>query len=216
MKISKLHIISTASMYSSHVDFTEMACSGGADWIQFRIKNKKPHEILNIGERIKILCDYFGAKLIINDHVHIAKKLKTHGVHLGKEDISVTEARNILGKKYIIGGTANTEEDVKKLISEGADYIGLGPFRFTTTKENLSPILGLEGIRQIAVAYSNQIPIIAIGGITLSDIEPLLDTGIHGIATSSAIADASNPEQTTQTFISSIKKYTDGSVAYSR
>ncbi|MDR2692557.1 MAG: thiamine phosphate synthase, partial [Dysgonamonadaceae bacterium] len=138
----------------------------------------------------------YGADLYINDHVEICRRIGATGVHLGKSDMPPGEARKILGKNFIIGGTANTFEDILRLNAEGVDYIGLGPFRFTATKKNLSPVLGLPGYKQImeqcAVRGIN-LPVFAIGGITAGDIPALLNSGITGIAMSSAILQAENP-----------------------
>jgi thiamine-phosphate pyrophosphorylase len=115
------------------------------------------------------------------------------GVHLGKTDMPPAEARRILGDGFIIGGTANTFEDIRRLTDEGVDYIGLGPFRFTATKKNLSPILGLEGYKDILSrcrAAGIALPVLAIGGITVDDIPALMQTGVSGIAVSSAIRQA--------------------------
>jgi thiamine-phosphate pyrophosphorylase len=132
----------------------------------------------------------YKTKLIINDNVRIAKEISADGVHLGKSDLDVAEARKILGEKFIIGGTANDFMDIEKLAAAHVDYIGLGPFRFTKTKENLSPVLGLEGFTSIMQACKDnkiEIPVIAIGGILASDIVKLLKTGIFGVAVSSGI-----------------------------
>ena len=105
--------------------------------------------------------------------------------------MTTAEARTILGSDFIIGGTANTLEDIFLLYQYGVDYIGLGPYRFTLTKENLSPILGLSGIGEIISTLNtfnkNGIPIIGIGGIQLEDVSRLMQTGIGGVAVSSAI-----------------------------
>jgi thiamine-phosphate pyrophosphorylase len=138
------------------------------------------------------------ADYIINDNVYLAKKMDADGVHLGLTDMSVLEARQILGETKIIGGTANTFEDVLQRTVENCDYIGLGPFQFTATKEKLSPILGLEGYRSIIEkmkAKNIQIPIYAIGGIALESVESLMETGIHGIAVSGVITQSENPLQ---------------------
>lgn len=184
-EISKLHYITQDIAGVSHVTLAEEACKAGADWVQLRLKKKPESECLEIAAEIKEICKKYKAKLIINDNVNLAKLIKADGVHLGKSDMPVTEARKILGENFIIGGTANTADDVHRLNKLGADYIGLGPFRFTVTKENLSPILGLDGIKK--AAENSRIPVIAIGGITLEDINEIMDTGVYGIAVSSAI-----------------------------
>ena len=109
------------------------------------MKNAPRTEIVKTGFVLQELCYKYGATLIIDDEVQICKDLNSDGVHLGKNDMDPEEARKILGNTKVIGGTANTFEDIVTLVNKGVDDIGLGPFRFTTTKDNLSPILGIEG-----------------------------------------------------------------------
>lgn len=196
--ISKLHYISQETPDTSHLQSIEAACQAGCDWIQLRVKNRTYEEYEEIALEAKKVCDRFGSKLIINDNVSIAQKAESHGVHLGKLDMPVEKAREILGSKLIIGGTANTFEDIERLAQAGVDYIGLGPFRFTSTKQNLSPVLGLPGYQQILnqCRHCNvNIPVIAIGGITTDDIRKLLETGVQGVAISSAITRAENKKE---------------------
>lgn len=192
--IEKLQYITQETTTLSHIDCVKEACISGVKWVQLRVKNKSEEEYLEIAKEAKIICDLYDVVLIINDNVAIAKEVNAYGVHLGKADISITEARSILGEDTIIGGTANTAEDIKELINLGVDYIGLGPFRETTTKKNLSPILGLNGYYAIAEQVFNLLkegqlnytipPIVAIGGIDLEDIIHIMKTGVDGIAVS--------------------------------
>ena len=161
---------------------------------------------LKIAEETKKVCQKYGAKLIINDNVLIAKEIGADGVHLGKEDMNPKEARKILGDNFIIGGSSNTIDDVKWLMDNGVDYIGIGPYRFTSTKQNLNPVLGLKGIAGIITQFPNSsIPFIAIGGIKLEDVEPLMQTGIHGVAVSSAINMAGDKTEATLKFVTSLR-----------
>ncbi|MNE76174.1 Thiamine-phosphate synthase [compost metagenome] len=131
--------------------------------------------------------------------MEIAKEIDADGVHLGLTDTSVAEARKILGPTKIIGGTANTLDDVLQRIEEKCDYVGLGPFRFTTTKEKLSPILGLEGYKQIVSELTGRqvsIPIYAIGGIELIDLEDLKHTGVYGVAVSGIVSKSAEKAHT--------------------
>jgi thiamine-phosphate pyrophosphorylase len=190
MKISKLHYISQQLEGKSHSQLIEEACAAGANWVQLRMKGKSYEEALNIAHEAKEICQKYKAVFIINDHVAIAKEVKADGVHLGKLDMSPAIAREILGVDYIIGGTSNTMEDIRILKEAKVDYIGLGPLRFTSTKENLSPILGLEGYQKLLKQCNEEnisIPVIAIGGITMGDIPELLKAGLHGVAISSLI-----------------------------
>ncbi len=175
-----------------------LALEGGCRWVQLRCKGMAETDVLSLAKEARTMCDAYEATLIIDDHVLVAREAKADGVHLGRNDMPVHEARSILGRDFIIGGTANTFDDIQRLSREGADYIGCGPFRFTTTKENLSPTLGLEGYRSL-VAQMKQaaitLPLIAIGGITREDIPAIMETGVSGIALSGAIMTAADPAE---------------------
>lgn len=185
--ISKLHYISQGNTVEEQLYNIQKILDNGCNWIQLRFKNGNTKELHTVAEKTKQLCEQFDATFIINDKVDLAYQLNADGVHLGLNDMRIKDARAILGTQKIIGGTANTFEHIKQRATENCDYIGLGPFRFTKTKENLSPILGLEGYKTILNQMEEQqikIPIIAIGGIELAAIELLLDTAIYGIAVS--------------------------------
>ena len=171
----------------SYFDAAHLALEGGCRWIQLRMKEAPEAEVEAEAIRVRDLCRKYGATFIIDDHVALAKKVQADGVHLGKNDMPIEEARRILGDAFIIGGTANTFEDVKRHWQAGANYIGCGPFRFTTTKKNLSPILG---------------PVVAIGGITYEDIPDILQTGVSGIALSGSILRAENPVEEVRRILS--------------
>ncbi|WP_242203280.1 thiamine phosphate synthase [Aestuariivivens insulae] len=187
MNIAKLHYISQGETPEAHLENIQKACTFGAELVQLRLKNINEDTILKTAEKARDITSHYQTRLIINDHYKIAKAVNADGVHLGKNDACPTLAREYLGKWFIIGGTANTIEDCENLISKNVDYIGLGPYKFTTTKTNLSPVLGLKGYRVIHDALETKTPIIAIGGIVESDITPLLQTGVYGIAMSGAI-----------------------------
>jgi thiamine-phosphate pyrophosphorylase len=193
--ISKLHYITQEVQGKPHWQLAEEACQAGVSWVQLRVKNKSVEEITDIAFKTLEVCKQYGSKLIVNDHVDIVRQCKADGVHLGKTDMDPLVARNILGNNVIIGGTANTLEDLKALVNKEVDYIGLGPFKFTTTKEKLSPILGLEGYREIMKRYileKKTKPVIAIGGILPEDVTLLLETGVYGVAVASSIGLAIN------------------------
>ena len=174
-----------------------MALEAGCKWIQLRMKDVAVETVRQLAEELKKACENHHALLIIDDYVEVAREVKADGVHLGKNDMPIEEARKLLGEGFIIGGTANTFEDVKRHYEAGADYLGIGPFRFTTTKKNLSPVLGLEGYRNIKqqmIEADIILPAVAIGGITVEDIPAILVTGIEGIAMSGAILQAHDPD----------------------
>lgn len=186
----KLQYISQGKTVNEQTENIQSALDAGCQWIQLRFKNAKKNELQALAIQVKELCAAYRATFILNDHVDIAKMVDADGVHLGLSDISIAEARSILGENKIIGGTANTLEDVLMRIDEKCDYIGLGPFRFTPTKEKLSPVLGLNGIALIMKEVLSgviQIPIYAIGGITPDDVAAIMETGVFGIAVSGVL-----------------------------
>lgn len=185
--ISKLQYISQGNTPTAQFENIQKVLDHGCHWIQLRFKHGNEKEISTLAEKTKILCDTYSAILIINDNVAIAHQTDAHGVHLGLNDMKIKDARNILGHRKIIGGTANSFDNVVQRSNENCDYVGVGPFRFTATKEKLSPILGLNGYKEMLSKLkenNSTIPIFAIGGIQLNDIELLLETGIYGIAVS--------------------------------
>ena len=187
-----------------YVDGARLALEGGCRWVQLRMKEATEAEFMAAAAEIGRLCKEHGATFVLDDHVEWVEKTGADGVHLGKNDMPIDEARKILGSDKIIGGTANTFEDVERLYRQGADYIGCGPFRFTTTKKNLSPVLGLEGYQHIVdqmKAHGINLPIVAIGGILESDIKSILATGVSGIAVSGGILNAENPAEEMQRFL---------------
>lgn len=195
------------------------ACEAGVRWIQLRLKNVDDILLLQTALTIKAICTEYNAVFIVNDHVHIALAVDADGVHLGKEDSTPTDARILLGPEKIIGGTSNTLEDIEQLAQANVDYIGLGPYRFTKTKEKLSPVLGTEGYVNILLAMKQKnirIPVIAIGGIQNEDVEDLMQTGVYGVAVSSSITHSMNKQDTVQSFYSSLKTKDHGTFNHSR
>ena len=177
----------------AHVAQVEAACAAGIRWIQLRMKLASDDEMREVAVEAKKICDAYGCTFLINDRVQIAAEVDAHGVHLGKQDMAVGLARRILGPGRIIGGTANTLEDIREHARQGADYIGLGPYRYTTTKKNLSPMLGLGGYQRIMDQLRREgisVPVVAIGGIGRSDASALLEAGLHGIAFSGMLVHA--------------------------
>lgn len=183
---SKFQYISQGATPADHLRHIQAALDAGCGWIQLRYKKPADAAFIEVAEEVKKACETYQATFIINDHVQLAKELEADGVHLGLTDMPVADARKIVGDK-IIGGTANTLQDVLQRVEEKCDYVGLGPFRFTTTKEKLSPILGLDGCQRIRAelaARKIDLPIYVIGGIGAEDLAAILQTGVHGIAAS--------------------------------
>lgn len=182
-------ISSISEKYPTHEKAIAHALELGCKLVQLRMKDSTTDERTEIARRILESIEREGAKLIIDDDVEAVVRSNAHGIHIGKNDISIREARKLLGDK-IVGATANTLEDVIRAFRDGADYVGLGPYRFTQTKKNLSPILGLDGVRQIirqARAAGVSFPIYPIGGITQDDIPLLMEAGASDVALSSSL-----------------------------
>ena len=192
----RLQFISHQNEKLGYLDGIREALAGGCKWIQLRMKGATDDEVRPIALQVKEWCREQQATFLIDDRVALVKELQIDGVHLGKNDMPIAEARKILGDGFIIGGTANTFEDVKAHYEAGADYIGCGPFRFTTTKKNLAPVLGIDGYREIIEKMSKagiDLPVVAIGGITADDIDAILATGVKGIAVSGTVLNADDP-----------------------
>lgn len=191
--MEKLQYISQGKTESEQKLNIHKVLDNGIRWVQVRWKDAPEKEFIRLCEYSKQLCSDYNAICIINDNVRVAKMIDSDGVHLGLNDESVSETRLILGDHKIIGGTANTLSDVLQRINEGCDYIGLGPLRFTTTKEKLSPVLGFEGYQNMIESLqkeSIEIPkIYAIGGVRLEDINLLQQAGIYGAAVSGQITE---------------------------
>lgn len=205
----QLQFITHADDSDELVAQVEQAMQGGCQWVQLRHKGADAETLICEGRKISQMCEEDFITFIIDDHVELVDAVGADGVHLGKNDMSVAQARKILGVNKIIGATANTFEDIVAARDAGADYIGLGPYRFTTTKEKLSPTLGLGGYHDIinrCRAEEIDIPIVAIGGIELDDIAAIMNTGVDGVAVSGAIRNAENPMLATTNILLSIKR----------
>ena len=211
-RFEKLMLITPQGNCNEVIEKTKEYIKGGGRWVQLRLKESSQQERLEVAHQLVELCQKSDTVCIINDSPELALQSAAHGVHLGKNDISVSEARMILGSQAIIGGTANTLEDMINLAKEGVDYIGLGPFRFTTTKKNLSPVLGIEGYEKVIREFRSKgftIPVTAIGGILPDDISPLMETGVNGIAVSGCIGNAAKPSEATATILNELTKQID-------
>ena len=195
----KLQFITHYTDRYSYVDSARIALEGGCRWIQLRMKDAEERELRDTAIIIQRMCREAGATFIIDDNVALAKSIGAQGVHLGKGDMPIAEARKILGGEFIIGGTVNSFDDILyHLQNSMPDYFGCGPFRYTSTKRNLAPILGIEGYSNIIKRmreHNIATPLIAIGGIAKEDIPQLLKSGVDGIALSGSILRADNPSQ---------------------
>ena len=201
-EIGKIQYITQALGKTSILEEVNTVLEAGIDWVQLRIK-EETEDLEETAVEVKRKCEG-KATFILNDRVELAQKIGADGVHLGKKDMPITEARKLFGEHKIIGGTANTIADCKNLEIAGADYIGMGPYAFTETKKELSPILGLEGFKNLFpkeddygwMILSINTPVVAIGGIQLADVDLLAnETSVHGVALSGLIYQAENKRE---------------------
>lgn len=208
-RFSNVQFITHFTDKYTYLDSVRLALEGGCRWVQLRMKDAPDEEVRPIAIEAGALCHSHHATFIIDDRVELVQRLHADGVHLGKNDMPVDDARRVLGESFIIGGTANTFEDIRRLHAQGADYIGCGPFRFTTTKKNLSPVLGTDGYRLLMHRMEEagiKVPVVAIGGITLPDIPSILATGVGGIALSGTVLRAADPVGTMRQVIATVRE----------
>ena len=201
--IEKLQFITHDIIQHSHIEQAQIACEAGAKWIQYRCLSKADDELLADINSIANICDDWGATLIVTNHIHLKGKADIQGFHIEDMSADFITLRKQIGDEFTLGGSANTTDDIIRLAKEGADYVGVGPFKVTTTKPNDSPLLGIKGYTNAIEILKSQgidLPILAVGGVNLQDIDPLLATGVYGIAASSAINQSDDMYQTYKDF----------------
>lgn len=195
--ISRFHYLTQDLPDRSHIQQAQTACEAGANWIQYRCFSKGDDELLEEVNQIAAICDDWGATLIITDHLHLLDKADIQGVHIEDMQADFKVIRQKIGQDKTLGASANTIGDIIRIAeSNSVDYIGCGPFALTLTKPNDYPLLGTDGYKAITdsmVQKGIAIPLLAVGGITIDDVEDLLKTGIYGVAASSAINLAPDP-----------------------
>ena len=168
------------------------------------MKEAQNNEVIEVANHLRPLCNRYCALLTVDDRIDLLQTNLFDGVHLGKNDMPTKEAKKITSNKFLLGATCNTIEDILQAIKHGADYLGIGPYRFTTTKKILAPILGLEGYKKIIERLNKEninIPFYAIGGIDIEDLVPLKQTGVYGVALSGTITNALDKQKTIKTII---------------
>lgn len=174
----------TVIKHGTFLEVIEQALKGGVNVVQLREKGRSEDEIIALAKELKELTHYYNVPLIINDSPSIAKQSGADGVHLGMSDGEVSEAREFLGGKAIIGGSARTVERAIMLESQGADYLGVGAVFGTKTKTDAKTI-NTDILSDIC--HSAKIPVVAIGGVNKENVIRLKGTGANGIAVVSAI-----------------------------
>ena len=185
----------------SHLEQASMACEAGANWIQYRCLTKTDDELIHEINDIAAVCDDWGATLILTNHFHFFDRVDAQGVHIEDFDADLEHIREFIGDDKTLGASATTLERLMQVQRIGAaDYCGYGPFAHTDTKPNDKPLLGFGGYRELQKQHDINIPVIAVGGIQLKDVEELLKTGVFGVAVSAAINKSFDPSGMVKAF----------------
>lgn len=206
--ISKFHYLTQDLAHRSHVEQTAIACKAGANWIQYRCLTKSDAELLEELHQVASICDDWGATLILTNHYHLLDQIDAQGVHLEDMQADFKQIREIISDEKTLGASANTFQDIQRISLSGVvDYIGCGPFSLTKTKPNDYPMLGIRGYDELIRKMKEEeinLPLLAVGGIKTEDTEPLLKTGIHGVAVSASVNLADDPGEIFKIFYKKI------------
>ena len=182
-----LQCITMDGLEMSHLEQVRQLCEAGAKWIQLRMKNAAESEVMQVAQEALILCEDHGSLLVINDYLDVAMKVGAGGVHLGRDDGSWKAARNLAGPDLVIGGTVNNLSDAREALAcRSLDYVGVGPFRHTTTKENLAPLMEKKEFSEL-LQFLGDLPKVVIGGVTPEDLPAIAAMDAEGVAVSSGL-----------------------------
>ena len=205
-KVGALHVITDTTIQSrfTHSQLAEMGIEGGADAVQFRQKSGTTRNLLEMAREVQAACARHGVPLIVNDRADIALAVGSAGVHFGQDDLPISVGRALLPPGSVIGASARTEEKIMDAIAEGADYIGFGPIRQTSSKSDAESPKGLAALARICEVA--QCPVIAIGGIAVEDVYDIIRAGAHGIAVISAVCGQPDPVTATRRLVDEIRR----------
>jgi thiamine-phosphate pyrophosphorylase len=195
-RVSGLHVLTDAREGRDALGVTAAALAAGAPVVQVRVKGCSDLALYEFARSVGDLCAAYNATCIIDDRVDIALATGAAGTHLGAFDLPMHAARALVGPDHLLGGTARTAAAGLALVRDGADYLGVGPAYPTSTKTGLPPALGPAGVAAVAAAVD--VPVIAIGGVGLAQVPPLMAAGAQGVAVVSAVSDAPDPAEATR------------------
>jgi thiamine-phosphate pyrophosphorylase len=198
VSVGRLHVITDVVVQSrfTHEELAEMACAGGADVVQLRDKLLARDAFVDIARRVAVICRRHDVALIINDRADIAREVEANGVHVGRADLSIADARALLGPSALIGASTGTLEEARSAESQSADYVGFGHIFATSSKTKSTPAVGLDALSRVASRV--RIPVIAIGGITQANARDVIAAGAWGIAVIGAVCTAHDPRAATE------------------
>lgn len=199
MSLGRLHVLTDTRDGRDALTVVAAALSAGAPVIQVRSKGGTDRDLHDLAERVVRLCDDAGALCLVDDRVDIALAVGAAGTHLGAHDLPLAAARRIAGPGHLLGGTARDATRARELVAQGASYLGVGPTAATSTKDGLPSPLGTAAVGAVAAAVD--VPVIAIGGVTVGHVPDLLAAGVHGIAVVAAVSEAADPAAATRALL---------------
>jgi thiamine-phosphate pyrophosphorylase len=205
-RVRGLYVVTDDSLAPGrgHLEIARAALDGGAELIQLRDKRRDAGDLLPIARELQALCESFGALFIVNDRVDLAVAADADGVHLGQTDLPVRDARQMLGPGKLIGISVENAEQVLAAVAEGADYLGVGPIYGTATKSDAGDAVGTEQL--VRFREISELPIVAIGGVTLARVPEAFAAGADAVAVISAIVKAEDMTAAARTFSESIAR----------
>lgn len=197
--LGRLHVLTDTRDGRDALQVVRAALSAGAPVVQVRSKGGTDRELHDLAERVARLCDAAGALCVVDDRLDVALAVGAAGTHLGAQDVPLAAARRVVGPDHVLGGTAREPGAARELVAAGAGYLGVGPAFATATKAGLPDALGPEGIG--AVARAVDVPVLAIGGITVERVPAVLAVGVHGVAVVAAVSEAADPAAATRALL---------------
>jgi thiamine-phosphate pyrophosphorylase len=189
--LGRLHVLTDTRGGREVLSVVAAALSAGAPVVQVRSKDGTDRDLYDLALRVSSMCADADALCIVDDRPDIAVAVGAGGTHLGAHDLPVDAARTVVGAGHLLGGTARSAEQARTLVAAGADYLGVGPAWSTTTKDGLPDALGAAAVGAVAAAVD--VPVIAIGGITVDRVPELMAAGVHGVAVVAAVSEAADP-----------------------
>ena len=202
-RVGRLHVLTDARGGPEALAVVAAAVSAGAPVVQVRHKDCTDRELYDFAARVVDLCAGTPARCIVNDRVDVALAVGAAGTHLGADDLPLAAARRVAGPAHLLGGTARDPEQARRLVAEGADYLGVGPAYATRTKTGLPEPMGPQGVG--AVARAVDVPVIAISGVTAERVGELLAAGAWGVAVVEAVSGAADPAAATRRLLEELE-----------
>ena len=200
--LGRLHVLTDARPGRDPLPAIAAALSAGAPVVQVRAKQVTDRQLYALALRVKELCDEHQAACVVDDRPDVALAVGAAGTHLGAQDLPLRVTRGVVGPAHVLGGTAREPVLARALVEAGAGYLGVGPAYATSTKGGLPAPLGAAGVA--AVAGAVDVPVIAIGGVTVARVPELLAAGAWGVAVVTAVSESADPARATRDLLAAL------------